>query len=194
MLLRNRNTHTFFLRKLALVGIIPNQLFSFSSDKDRRRFPAGLRCVFFVWSGCQFFYLCRSWKRKVDYIFPVLSFRLSKFCIPSRTQFSFSYLIFLRCVNTAKIRKPRTLLVRICNWCEKKPDFVAWAYNKMFRERKTRNMRNDMLLSSWCWNCWCLTSCSSSFPPSPLIYFIFSHSRNLREDNLSVGNPCWKSL
>ena len=52
-----------FNRKLALVGIIPNQLFSFSSDKDRRtdsrirrkntaqprrpvRFPAGLRCVF----------------------------------------------------------------------------------------------------------------------------------------------------
>ena len=32
------------LRKLALVGIIPNQiLFSFSADKDRRR---GLRCVF----------------------------------------------------------------------------------------------------------------------------------------------------
>ena len=39
-----------FNRKFALVGIIPNQLFSFSSDKDRRtdrvRFPAGLRCVF----------------------------------------------------------------------------------------------------------------------------------------------------
>ena len=34
--------------------------------------------------------------------------------------------------------------------------------------------------------------CSSSFPPSPLIYFIFSHSWNLREDNLSVGNPTLK--
>ena len=30
---------------------------------------------------------------------------------------------------------------------------------------------------------------SSSFPPSPLIYIIISHSRNLGEDNLSVGNP-----
>ena len=39
-------------RKLALVGIIPNQNF-FS----------------LVWSGCQFFYLCRSWKRReFDYI------------------------------------------------------------------------------------------------------------------------------
>ena len=76
--------------KLALVGIIPNQiLFSFSSDKDRRtdsrirrkkktqRSPAGNRTqglansspggaalCFFVWPGCQFFYLCRSWKRR----------------------------------------------------------------------------------------------------------------------------------
>ena len=71
-------------RKLALVGINPNQiLFSFSSDKDRRtdfvaqwleratRFrmflgsiPGGAALWFFVWSGCQFFYLCRSWKRR----------------------------------------------------------------------------------------------------------------------------------
>ena len=109
-------------RKLALVGIIPNQiLFSFSSDKDRRTdsrigrkkhsaAPPGIEprvlrilvarsnhwatkpqrelrvnsrlspscrnsqdpgfdscraaLCFFVWSGCQFFYLCRSWKRR----------------------------------------------------------------------------------------------------------------------------------
>ena len=83
-------------RKLALVGIILNQiLFSFNSDEDRRtdsrirrknssRFgfiaqwleratrirktlcsiPGGAALCFFVWSGCQFFYLCRSWKRR----------------------------------------------------------------------------------------------------------------------------------
>ena len=76
-------------RKLALVGIFPNQiLFSFSSDKDRRTdsrirrrlelvracdwnsqdpgFDSRRGCAVcvFVWSGCQFFYLCRSWKRR----------------------------------------------------------------------------------------------------------------------------------
>ena len=87
---------SFFFRKLALVGIIPNQtFFSFSSDKDRRTdsrirqkntarcgfvaqwleratrirktvgsIPGGAALCFFVWSGCQFFYLCRSWKRR----------------------------------------------------------------------------------------------------------------------------------
>ena len=126
--------------KLALVGIIPYQLFSLSSDKERRTdsrirqkkhsaappgieprilrilvarsnhwatkpqrelrvnsrlspscqfffhygfvaqwleratrirkilglIPGGAALCFFVWSGCQFFYLCRSWKRRVD--------------------------------------------------------------------------------------------------------------------------------
>ena len=28
--------------------------------------PGGAALCFFVWSGCQFFYLCRSWERKVD--------------------------------------------------------------------------------------------------------------------------------
>ena len=27
--------------------------------------PGGAALCFFVWSGCQFFYLCRSWKRRV---------------------------------------------------------------------------------------------------------------------------------
>ena len=51
-------------RKLALVGLLPNQiLFSFSSAGIRQRSTLGALCVF-VWSGCQFFYLCRSWKRR----------------------------------------------------------------------------------------------------------------------------------
>ena len=41
-----------FSRKLALVGIIPNHFFSFSVRLEFARswvrFPAGLRCVFFV--------------------------------------------------------------------------------------------------------------------------------------------------
>ena len=49
-------------------------LFSFSTDKDRRTDsrirrkntaqPRGAALCFFVWSGCQFFYLCRCWKRR----------------------------------------------------------------------------------------------------------------------------------
>ena len=46
-------------RKLALVGKFLIKFSSLSAP-----IPAGLRCVFFVWSGCQFFYLCRSWKRR----------------------------------------------------------------------------------------------------------------------------------
>ena len=57
-------------RKLALVGIIPNQLFSLERATRIRKtlgsIPGGAALWFFVWSGCQFFYLCRRWKRKFD--------------------------------------------------------------------------------------------------------------------------------
>ena len=77
-----RRKTVLFYRKLALVGIIPNQiLFAFQLWKRQKNcgfvaqwleratrirktlgsIPGG---CFFVRSGCQFFYLCRSWKEK----------------------------------------------------------------------------------------------------------------------------------
>ena len=35
--------------------------------------PGGAALCFFVWSGCQFFYLCRSWKRRQFDCFHFLS-------------------------------------------------------------------------------------------------------------------------
>ena len=54
-------------RKLALVGIIPIKFSSLSSTRIRKTLgsiPGGAALCFFVWSGCQFFYLCRCWKRR----------------------------------------------------------------------------------------------------------------------------------
>ena len=39
------------------------ELIAGSDEKKHSAVPVGLRC-FFVWSGCQFVYLCRSWKRR----------------------------------------------------------------------------------------------------------------------------------
>ena len=64
---KDRRTDNRIRRKkhsAAPPGIEPRILRILEFARSWVRFPAGLRCVFFVWSGCQFFYLCRSWKRR----------------------------------------------------------------------------------------------------------------------------------
>ena len=60
-LLKNKNSLTVPVMASLLGGQCVRQEFL----RPWVRSWAGLLCFFFDWSGCQFFYLCRSWKVRV---------------------------------------------------------------------------------------------------------------------------------